>query len=234
MQTFALHLLARLVPDNRKTTQRRVAETTAPEYHLYRRWMWIQFPWLALAHAGQSILSERDSHLIHSQRSLSDSRRNGQRPKVGRPHSSSTEKGFWAVKKIAPLSASVSKSLESEFKQRAQLRAGLKVKKRPSTIALARANSKGGQTFRKGELLRRVAQEEEERTSQTRAQKLIARHFGEVTHKKDDAVKTISSFQKVAQPPLPFSGHTVRTLNHNTRFPSVEAREKQRFDRPLK
>lgn len=128
----------------------------------------------------------------------------------------------------------MSKSLESEFKQRAQLRAGLKVKKRPSTIALARAISKGGSTFRKGELLRRVAQEEEEESSQARAQNLIARHFGETPHKKADAVKTISSFQKAAQPPLPFSGHTVRTLKHNTRFPSVEAREKQRFDRPLK
>lgn len=194
--------------------------------------MWIQFPWLALAHAGQSILSERDAHTSHSYKSLAYP---GKRRQQTRPHSSSTEKGFWAVKKIAPLNSSVAKSLESEFKQRAQLRAGLKVKKRPSTIALARGNSKGGATFRKGELLRRVAQEEEEQSSQNRAQKIIARHFGDSsTHRKDDAVTTISSFQKVAQPPLPFSGHTVRTLKHNTRFPSVEAREKERFDRPLK
>ena len=183
---------------------------SSTSHYYYRRWLWVQFPWMALAKTErlESLLLQYDSDAEGS--NVSGVGGPGSSPH-GSPHGRSThsaptpgftEKGYWATKKISRLSQTGDGHGGGGGGARAAPFLGKKEEKKGGRPTSGKAKSR-----RSG--------------------------LGSPTPAGTPTKPKKGWWNNLKRGDIPFNTPTVRTKNHGTRFPSIEAMERDRPDRPL-
>eukprot|EP00948_MAST-09A_sp_MAST-9A-sp1_P004067 g4067.t1 len=200
---------------------------------LYDRWIWMQFPWIALAYAGDAVLTRRTTDTPNTLAGIRPSSRC--RARIDVDQHSKTERGFWVVKKIDPAKDALAHtdSLASSLKMKAEIAANERRLQRSTSIHGALRSSSSMRDLRRGEALRRAAPLTNVDTTDDERE-MIEAHFSERTVSTTiQSVKSMKTLTKLGKSVVPFSTPTIRSLRRGSRFPTVEKMQKHDPNRSL-